>query len=204
MTWVVGIVGGLMGVWAVYTVVFEGGLETPKYTVVQSDGRIDVREYERFRIASTSLPAGVEAGQGFRVLARYIFGGNQASESMAMTAPVIQQYGPGQGLPTASAETEDGSRMAFVMSADRPMDQLPTPNSDAVELSELNLGLMASIRFSGWGRMARFQKAETKLRDWLERNDFAVRGQPLYAQYNSPSAFPLLRKNEVLLPISPR
>jgi len=189
MAWVLGVAGGLIGLWAAYTAVYEGGLETPSYDVVRSDGSIEVRDYPPFLVASTELEAGSEAGQGFRVLAGYIFGGNRSQESMAMTAPVFQQYG-------------DSQTMAFVMPQGRAISELPEPNSDSVGLSELRLGRMVVWRFAGRGRKARFESAEVKLRAWMDGHGFEAAGEALYAQYNSPTAFPPLRRNEVMIPVA--
>ncbi len=202
MTWVLGVAVGLIGLWATYTVVYEGGLESPDFVLVEKDGDFEVRDYPSFRIAGTSMPEDVDEGRSFRVLAGYIFGGNKAEESMAMTAPVIQQYGAGEGLPSAGSDPSGSTRMAFVMPAARSLDELPQPNSGAVELAEVDWGLMAAVRFSGRGRLARFHAAEKRLRAWMSGQGVAARGEVLYAQYNSPSAFPPLRRNEVLIPVT--
>ena len=178
--------GGLVGLWSGYTVLYEGSLERPKYSVLQKEGAVEIRAYESFRVAQTTRGEGKEElSQGFRVVARYIFGGNEEQKSMSMTVPVIQE------------NQSQGMQVAFVMS-EKEKD-LPAPSSSAVELKTIQWGRVASIHFSGYGTQKKFKKYEQHLRSWLEKNNQEIDGNAIYAQYNSPSAFPLLRKNEVLL-----
>ena len=92
-------------------------------------------------------------------------------------------------------------RMAFVMPLGRTVESLPAPNNDAVSFSEVDWGEVAAIRFAGRGKQKRFQDAEVTLRKAVEAAGKMAKGPALYAQYNSPSAFPPMRRNEVLLPL---
>ena len=123
-----------------------------------------------------------------------------------MTAPVLQQNDQGESIPMTAPvlESPEAMRMAFVMPEDRSIDNLPTPLNKSVSLTEVNWGEVAAIRFSGAGKQAKFQKAEKQLREALAKAGRAASGPALYAQYNSPSAFPPLRRNEVLIPLVSR
>ena len=178
--------GGLVGVWSGYTVLYEGKLEQPAYDVLQKDGKVEIRAYDSFRVAQTKRGKGrEELSQGFRVVARYIFGGNDENKNMSMTVPVIQE------------NQSHGMQVAFVMSKNE--QNLPAPSSSAVELKTLHWGHVASIQFAGYGSQKKFAAYEQRLRSWLGKNNQKPEGNAIYAQYNSPSAFPLLRRNEVLL-----
>ncbi len=205
LVWTVGIAGSLVALWAGYTQLYEGNLGQPSYQVVVQKEGVEFRRYEPFVIASTQPDGTGDPGlrNGFRVLAGYIFGGNQPGESIAMTAPVLQQNKTGESLPMTAPVLQDAEqmRMAFVMPAGRSVESLPTPNNDAVSFSEVDWGDVAAIRFAGRGKQARFQEAETALRAAVEAAGRSPKGPALYAQYNSPSAFPPMRRNEVLLPL---
>lgn len=194
MVWTVGIVASVIGLWAGYTQLYEGRLGQPEYRVVEREGDIEFREYEPFIIASTEPSASGQNGlnRGFRVLAGYIFGGNEPGEKLAMTAPVLQQDAP---------QSSDGMVMAFVMPAGRTIDNLPLPNDAAVSLATVDWGEVAAVRFSGRGKQNRFQQAESRLMEAIAAAGRVSAGPALYAQYNSPSAFPPLRRNEVLVPL---
>ena len=58
-------------------------IEEPEYTVVQSwdDESIEIRDYESRILAFTDMSEG--SNSGFRVLAGYIFGGNERQQEIA-------------------------------------------------------------------------------------------------------------------------
>ena len=195
----------LLAVWIGYTALYEGNLGQPAYTHVSTEGEVEFRRYAPFLIASTPMAEPGDKGlrRGFPVLAGYIFGGNTPGESLAMTAPVLQQKAKGDALAMGAPliQPPSGARMAFVMPEGRTLEDLPTPKDSAVTLSEVSWGEVAAIRFSGAGKQARFEEAERRLRALLAKEGRQARGPALFAQYNSPSAFPLLRRNEVLIPL---
>jgi len=206
LVWTVGIVASLIGVWAGYTQFYEGGLGQPEYSVVETIDGVEYRRYAPFVIASTQLGESGDPGlrTGFRVLAGYIFGGNQPGEKLAMTAPVLQQEAPGESLPMTAPvlQASEDMRMAFVMPAGRSVEDLPIPKSAKVSLTNVDWGEAAAIRFAGRGKQARFRQAEAQLRAAMQAAGRTQSGPALYAQYNSPSAFPPLRRNEVIIPIA--
>lgn len=79
-------------------------IEEPKYEVLLSDGAYEVRQYAPILIAETFVQGDMDqaSNQGFRLIADFIFGNNQApssasSEKIAMTAPVtVESQTPGQ------------------------------------------------------------------------------------------------------------
>lgn len=194
MVWTVGIVASVIGLWAGYTHLYEGGLGQPDYRLIQQEDGVEFREYQPFIIASTTPSVSGQPGlnRGFRVLAGYIFGGNEPGEKLSMTAPVLQQDAP---------QSSNGMMMAFVMPAGRTIDSLPLPNDEAVSLTTVDWGEVAAVRFSGRGKQDRFQHAEARLMQAISAAGRTSAGPALYAQYNSPSAFPPLRRNEVLVPL---
>ncbi len=66
--------------------------EQPRYKVLEQVGNIEVREYAPMLMAEVDVTGdrGQAARDGFRILARYIFGGNRGQQSIAMTSPVTQ------------------------------------------------------------------------------------------------------------------
>ena len=206
LAWILGALAVLLIAWVAYTVLYEGRLGQPEYAVVGELEDVEFRRYTPFVIASTPMLGEGDPGlrDAFPVLAGYIFGGNTPGEELAMTAPVLQQDAPGESLPMTAPvlQATEGKRMAFVMPVNRTLEDLPRPNSDKVQLSVVDWGEVAAIAFSGRGRQERFREAEAQLRGVLERSGRAASGPAVYAQYNSPSAFPPLRRNEVLIPLS--
>ena len=69
--------------------------ETPSYTVERTDGPIELRAYAPRLMAEVTVSGSQSQSitAGFRVLAGYIFGGNDGGAKVAMTTPVTQVPG---------------------------------------------------------------------------------------------------------------
>ncbi|MGF1448387.1 MAG: heme-binding protein [Opitutales bacterium] len=189
-----------------YTTMAES-YETPDYTLIESDGegRFELREYPPMLIAEVVVEGSRTSSRGdaFRILADFIFGNNQPSESIEMTAPVTQE--PAKIEMTAPV-TQEGAgenqwRIAFIMPARFTLDNLPRPNDERIRIRETEPVRYAAIRFSGSGGDDNMDRHETKLRDWMDTNGHAAVGAPMYAFYNSPFVPFFLRRNEVLLKV---
>ena len=76
----------------------------PNWTSIRKDGDIEIRSYDPMIVAEvvTKGERYDAINAGFRILAGYIFGGNQGQKKLAMTAPVIQQ-----------PQSEDGEKLAM-------------------------------------------------------------------------------------------
>ena len=207
--------GGLVlgGAWFGVTQVTQGNLEEPAFEVLQTEHHFQLRHYAPVVLASTAMSRDSETdmSNGFRVLARYIFGGNKPAESLPMTAPVLTRSG-GESLAmtvpvltsesvTAPSVTHRGRSMAFVMPRGRSIQSLPQPLTSKVELSQVQWGHVASLRYGGYAKPERFNAQTKRLRSWIKQQGWTERGPAMNAQYNSPWAFPLSRRNEVLIPV---
>ena len=117
-------------------------IETPKHTLVKKENGFEIRQYDSMIIATTSVRSDYSdaASTGFRRIASYIFGGNSASMSIEMTAPVL----------TNTPDPEDIYEIQFIMPSEHSMEDLPQPNSQNVTLKKVNLGKTAVMRFGGW------------------------------------------------------
>ena len=168
-------------------------IETPKYTLVKKENGFEIRQYDSMIIATTSVRSDYSdaASTGFRRIASYIFGGNSASMSIEMTAPVL----------TNTPDPEDIYEIQFVMPSEHSMEDLPQPNSQNVTLKKVNLGKTAVLRFGGWATKDRASHYQNKLSDLLIASGYKVDGTFMVAQYNSPWAIPPFRKNEIIVQI---
>ena len=168
-------------------------IETPKHTLVKKENGFEIRQYDSMIIATTSVRSDYSdaASTGFRRIASYIFGGNSASMSIEMTAPVL----------TNTPDPEDIYEIQFIMPSEHSMEDLPQPNSQNVTLKKVNLGKTAVMRFGGWATKERASHYQDKLSDLLTANGYTVNGTFMVAQYNSPWAIPPFRKNEIIVQI---
>ena len=181
-------------------------IEEPKYRVIEKDGAIEIRDYEPYIVAETAVE-GKEfdeaSNEGFRRLAGYIFGGNQARRSIEMTAPVTTERSVRIAM-TAPVEMQGSTGsyvITFMMPSEYTLETLPVPNDSRVTLRLVPGRKMAAIRFSGFWTEESFRERTEELLGWLKKRGIAAAGDPVLARYNSPWSLWFLRRNEVLVPI---
>lgn len=185
---------GLVAVGAAAVYAQIRNTEEPAFTVVRTQGAFELRDYPALVVAevTTSGDRQRASGASFRRLAAYIFAQDrpQGGESIAMTAPVLQQQtGAGQW------------QMRFVMPAKYTLETLPPAPSD-IALTRVPARRMAAIRFSGDGSADDLAAREAQLRGWLAAQGLAPAGAAEFAFYNAPMVPGPLRRNEVLIPVA--
>ena len=163
-------------------------IEEPAYTIekVWEDEQIEIRTYTPRIMAVTTMSGNED--DGFRVLAGYIFGGNAQDQKIAMTAPVQRSM---------AGEQE----MAFMMPAEYEMEDLPDPNDQRVAFREAPAYAAAVIRFSGWASAEKADSNWQQLRRFLIVEGIEITGGPTLNQYNPPWTLPVLRRNEIIVPV---
>jgi len=166
-------------------------VEEPKFELVETLGEIEIRKYGPMVLAETELSGDFsEVGnQGFRLVAAYIFGGNQKNEKIAMTAPVIQE------------SSGKRSKVAFVMPSDKNLSHLPAPNNAQVVLKEMPARKMAVLKYSGTWSEERYLEKLEELLNQLKARNISPKGTPLWARYNPPWMPWFLRRNEILIEV---
>jgi hypothetical protein len=166
----------------------------PSYRVIKSDHAIEIREYPTLVIAEVSIPgeryASINAG--FRLLANYIFGNNQQKQTLAMTAPVIQQ------------QNENGWAIRFIMPANFTKAELPSPENASIKLETIKEKRYLVIRFSGRSTDSNIESHTKELTEYAKAHQITTVGTPILAFYNPPWILPFLRRNEVMLEIKPQ
>ena len=181
-------------------------VETPNYEIVKSQDAIEVRQYDPLIIAQVQISGEREEaiGDGFRLLADYIFGNNIANQDIAMTAPVEQQKNTKIAMtaPVQQQSTGDDWQVSFVMPSEYTMDTLPKPVNERVVLKEIPAKTFVAITFSGTNSDENVKAHEKILLEYVEANDLSVISTPKYAFYNPPWTLPPMRRNEVMIEIA--
>lgn len=183
------------------------GTEEPPYTVIREVDGVEIRSYGPRIAAQTAVATDEEAArnEGFRRLARYIFGSNSAKDKIAMTAPVSAQQSEKIAM-TAPVATQRGSAddwvIRFFMPAEYTMDTLPAPKDDRVHLVEVPGETVAVLRYNGsYGPDAVAAKTK-QLLETLHRNNIEPTGDPLSWFYDPPWTVPFRRRNEVVVTVA--
>ena len=181
-------------------------VEKPDYEVIQSVQNIEIRQYEPMIIAEVEVDGKREdaIGEGFRLLADYIFGNNTVQQVMSMTAPVQQKENQNIAMtaPVQQQSTGKSWRMSFVMPSKYSMDSLPVPNNNRVRLKGILAKKFVVIEFSGTNSNENVTEHENQLMNYIEANQIKINGSPKYAFYNPPWSLPFLRRNEVMIEIN--
>lgn len=205
-----------LGVLAVVGVFSISGIETPEYEVTSKEDGYEIRAYAPQLVAEVTMTGAYRQSMngGFRKLADFIFGNNQApgpgdgSEEIAMTAPVLEREASSTEIamtaPVLERETEDDRRViAFVMPSQYTLETIPKPNNSDVRLVEVPSKTYAVCRFSGWVGESKAEKKKKEFAETLARDKRETVGEPILAQYNPPWTPPFMRRNEILVELAP-
>ncbi|HRJ64255.1 SOUL family heme-binding protein [Brevundimonas sp. UBA2416] len=192
------------------TVGVRSGTEEPAFTEVERVGAVEIRTYGERIAAQTVVTGSSEAARnrGFQRLAGYIFGGNTARTSIAMTAPVAQAgEGPSQSIamtaPVAQgAVGQDRWTIQFFMPSEYTMASLPVPRDPAVVLAVVPAETYAVLRFSGLGSARAVAEKEAELDAALTGSGWTSAGDPVVWFYDPPWTLPPLRRNEVAVRVT--
>ena len=189
---VLGLAAALIGL-VLFWYVQVQNVETARYTVIESDGDIEIRQYPALVVAEITQTGSRDQAvrSGFGPLARYIFAKEREGEKIAMTAPVTQKA-------VASAWT-----IQFVMPSGYDLERLPKPTDPHVQLRQLPPTRRAAIRFSGWWTDDLFRLKDATLLGWMEKKGLTPVGTPTFAYYNDPFTPGVLRRNEILYDLAP-
>ena len=180
-------------------------VEQAKYDVFGTHEAIEIRDYAPMIVAEVSVSGDRKKaiGDGFRMIADYIFGNNISSQKVAMTAPVIQQ--PSEKIAMTAPVPQQGGEglwaVQFVMPSDYTMQTLPKPNNPNVILKEIAKKRFAVIRFSGLARANSLAAHTKELEAFILENNLQTVSEPTYAFFNPPWTLPFLRRNEVMIEI---
>ena len=187
------------------------GLEGPAYRVVLTGEGYEIREYDSYTVASTSMSKVDEpytmddlasGGEAFNALAAYLFGANDEKEVMEMTTPVTT--------------TSTGEMRFYLKEREGKSKSFPMPvaeNDEAfnakgeVKIQEVPPATLAVAKFTGFvteGEVSRQKDAlMTRLAiDGVEIDVPHASVVPhIIFQYNPPYTIPILRRNEIAIPV---
>ena len=190
--------------------------EEPKYVLLEKSEPFELRAYAPLIVAEVKVDGDLDAAsnQGFRLIAAYIFGKNQVSEKIAMTAPVgiessdqnksakIAMTAP-VGIESSKSSESVGNQwtVSFVMPAEYTLASLPKPLNPQVKIREVPAEKRAVITFSGFYNEEKVQEKTQALRDWIKTKNLKPVGEPQFARYNPPWTLPFMRRNEVMIQV---
>jgi hypothetical protein len=179
-------------------------VEEPKFSVVAADGAFELRDYAATVVAEVTVSGDRDdaSSAGFRLLAGYIFGGNTGRAKIAMTAPVAQRPASGEKIAMTAPGGDGQWLVQFTMPGAYGLGDLPVPDDARVRLHEVPARRVAVLKFSGLARDKAIADHTRELADILRTRGLTASGPPTLARYNPPWTPWLLRRNEIMIPVS--
>lgn len=167
------------------------GYDMPNYTVEHVTDEIEIRRYDPHVVAEVQVAGdrGAAINRGFRMLAGYIFGGNETDTKIAMTVPVSQ-------LPL-----DGGWTVRFMMPEGYAASSLPKPDNPAIRFVETRPERHLVVQFSGGPGDASLAEKSRMLTEYADAAGLIATDAPRFHFYDSPVTLPWKRRNEVSLPI---
>lgn len=186
---------------------FSSRVENTQYSVLESKKGYEIRLYPEHIVAQTVVTGSYREAlnKGFRIIARYIFGGNTKKESIAMTSPVIEKSSLSESIamtsPVIATIEGESHTIAFGMPRSYTLETLPTPNDSRVQIVTIPEKKMAVIRFSWLRTNSRVESKKKELLELLKKDTLKIVGEVQYAGYNAPWTPPWMTRNEVMIEI---
>ena len=166
--------------------------ESAEYSVLESDGSIELREYPDLMMATTEMGTRTQGdGGSFGRLFQYISGSNDEKQKVAMTTPVFME----------PKSDQSSGQMGFVIPKDVADSTIPEPASNQVQLTNRVGGKFAVIRFAGRVDAETQSLRQSELEDWVKKRGLSIVGEPEIASYDPPWTPGPLRRNEILIRI---
>jgi len=167
-------------------------VQTIKYKIVRTIGKVEIRAYPKIVIAKVEDPN----ADAFSLLYNFITGGNRQKEKVKMTSPVVSQK-----IAMTSPVLSDVGSMAFVMPVEFTLETTPEPSDNRVSIAEIPGRLVAALCFSGGWSEAHFEKETRELLDELTKAEIKTKGNVFTMLYNPPFIPGFLRRNEVAIEV---
>jgi len=165
--------------------------ETQPYKIIKTEKDFEIRLYPSAIMATISMNMNSYkelSSSGFKKLASFIFGGNDANKNIAMTTPVHMDI------------NDSMSTMSFVMPSNYNINNLPKPNDSTITIKSTAKEYFAAIRFGGYANDDDIKKYAAKLEDALKAYGIEYYGNYRFLGYNAPYQF-WGRKNEVIVSV---
>jgi hypothetical protein len=167
-------------------------VQTIKYKVVRTIGKVEIRAYPKIVIAKVQDPN----ADAFSLLYDFITGNNLQKEKVKMTSPVVSQK-----IAMTSPVISDVGSMAFIMPEGFTLETTPEPSDNRVIITEIPERLVAALCFSGGWSEAHFEKETQELLNELTKAEINTKGNVFTMLYNPPFIPGFLRRNEVAVEV---
>ena len=166
-----------------------------EFRAIETFSDFEIREYKPCVIAEVKVSADYSSAssRAFSSLFGYISSGNNNSEKIAMTAPVI--------AATQDTTIDDNQWIvSFVMPAGATFSDLPDPNDPRVVLRDLDTEICVATSFRGRANQEAAQKQVAELRMAAAREKITLSDETRICRFDPPVKPGFLQYNEIVIP----
>ena len=167
-----------------------------EFRVLHTYEDFELREYLPCVIAEVKVSANYSTAtsSAFSSLFNYISKGNQSSQKIAMTAPVITAQ-------KVDRSDSAGWYVSFVMPSGSAFDHMPHPNDSEVKLRELDTETCVAKSFRGTATDELSRKKVQELRASASKANIALSDETRICRFDPPFKPGFLQYNEIVIPI---
>ena len=167
-----------------------------EFRVLHTYEDFELREYLPCVIAEVKVSANYSTAtsSAFSSLFNYISQGNESSQKIAMTAPVITAQ-------KADRSDSAGWYVSFVMPSGSAFDHMPHPNDSEVRLRELDTETCVAKSFRGTATDELSRKKVQELRASASKANIALSDETRICRFDPPFKPGFLQYNEIVIPI---
>lgn len=164
------------------------GIDVYSYSVEKEFSDFEIRLYDAAYFNTVQLKDSAyqnASKKGFRILAGYIFGGNDENRQISMTSPVVM-------------DMEEEITMKFMVPLNEDINKMPAANSKDIKLELVPEHRVAAITFGGWASSEKIKEYSDQLMKLLDQESIPHKNKFSYYGYNPP--FQLTgRRNEIIV-----
>ncbi len=166
-----------------------------EYKTLKAYSDFELREYLPCVIAEVKISAqySTATSSAFSTLFNYISKGNNSSQKIAMTAPVITAQ-------NAERSESAGWYVSFVMPSGSTFGHLPHPNDPQVKLRELESEICVAKSFRGRATDELSRKISEELRRSAAKANLELSNETRICRFDPPFKPGFLQYNEIVIP----
>ena len=158
------------------------------YKVIGNVDNVEIRDYNSLLYVSYVPMNKSDRSNSFRKVADFIFGNNSRNENISMTSPVVMK-------------TYNNYEMAFIMPSIYTIDNLPSVNSNDLNVYEEKGGVKAVISYPGFSSNEKEERFINKLKEKLDAHNIDYKSDFEVLVYNPPYQM-FNRRNEISVSIN--
>lgn len=177
---------------AAYVYLKQRSARVPAHETLITEGAFEIRRYPALLAIETVQYGSRDRalGNGFGLLAKYMFGEGREGDEIPITMPVL-----------ATPMAEGGWRIAFLLPTGVARETLDPPG-EGIAFAEIAAGEVAVIAVPGKPADRLFASKAGELKRWIKARGRVPGGELVHGYYNSPLEPGTPRANEIFVPLT--